>query len=112
MFYQDLILIKEKIMFIKKKNGLAAPHDFKFDLGDKLKDKITGFSGVVIYRSQWLSNCNTYGLKPTILKDSKPMDTEQFDEPLLTLMEKKVHEENRDTGGPTEKIIPTNRRGQ
>lgn len=93
-------------MFKKK---LGKPHDFKFNLGDELKDSITGFSGICVSRSQWISNCNTYGLKSVELKDGKPMDMEWFDEPVITLVKEKVHKENRDTGGPTPKIPMANR---
>ena len=40
---------------------------FKFNLGDRVRDEITGFEGVVVVRSQWLNNCNTYGVQPTKL---------------------------------------------
>ena len=96
-------------MFGKKENKIATPHDFKLSLGDKLKDRITGFEGICIYRSQWISNCNTYGLKSEKLKDGLPMDLNQFDEPMLSLVEEKIHEDSRSTGGPTESIRHTNR---
>ena len=92
-----------------KENKLAKPHDFKFNLGDKLEDSITGFKGICVWRSQWISNCNTYGLKPTGLKDGAPMESVQFDEPMLSVVEKEVHKESRKTGGPTESISATNR---
>ena len=90
-------------MFGKKKI------DFKLSLGDEVKDIITGFAGVVTCRSQWLHNCNTYGVKSKELKDGKPMDLQQFDEPQLKIIEKKTIKEKRDTGGPCEAIFPTNR---
>ena len=37
--------------------------DFKLFLGDKAKDLITGFEGIIIARTQYLTNCNTYGIK-------------------------------------------------
>ncbi len=95
-------------MFGKK---LGKPHDFKFSLGDKLKDIITGFSGICVSRSQWISNCNTYGLKSVELKDGKPLENEHFDEPVLTLVKEKVHKENRDTGGLTLNPPTANRIG-
>jgi len=84
--------------------------EFKFNLGDTAKDKITGFEGIIYNRSQWLYNCNTYGLKPTKLdKDGETRKTESFDEPQLELVEKEVFEPKRDTGGPCEEVKPTNR---
>lgn len=82
---------------------------FKFKLGDKVRDEITGFEGIVVVRSQWLNNCNTYGVQPTRLKDGVPQERQSFDEPQLTIVTKKVHKENRRTGGP-ERNVPTSNR--
>lgn len=80
-------------------------HDFKFELGSEVKDKITGYTGIVNSRSQWLTNCNTYGVKSKELKDGKPMDSVGFDEPSLELVEAEpIMKESRSSGGPTESI--------
>lgn len=84
--------------------------DFKFELGQTVKDTITGYEGIVVSRSQWISNCNTYGVKSQTLKDGKPIETEHFDEPVLVLIEEKqVMEPAQKTGGPVERIRNTNR---
>jgi len=83
--------------------------EFKFNLGDVAKDKITGFEGVIIGRHQWLNNCNTYSIKPRTLKDGAPQDSQSFDEPQLDLAEEKVIESNRKTGGPERKVPQPNR---
>ena len=85
--------------------------DFKFDLGVPVRDKITGFEGVVVFRSQWLHNCNTYGVQPTELKDGAPQKREIFDEPQLELVsaEPAFEESKKKTGGPTADIPQTNR---
>lgn len=83
--------------------------DFKFNVGDEAKDKITGFKGIVISRSQWLNSCNTYGLQSKTLHDGAPIRKEYFDEPQLEMVAEKVHEQKADTGGPTESIPQTNR---
>lgn len=77
--------------------------NFKFNLGDKVKDTITGFEGVVTVRSQWLNMCNTYGVQPTKLKDSIPQQRQSFDQPQLELVEEKVVESSQETGGPEHK---------
>lgn len=63
---------------------------FKFSLGDRVRDTITGFKGIVILRSQWLNNCNTYGVQPTELKDGVPQDWQGFDELQLESVKKSV----------------------
>jgi len=80
--------------------------EFKFDLGDKVRDSITGFVGIVVLRSQWLNNCNTYGVQPTELKDGAPQDRQHFDEPQLELLEGGLFTASRETGGP-ERHVPT-----
>jgi hypothetical protein len=58
--------------------------EFKFELGEIVKDKVTGFSGVIRIRSQYLTGCNTYGLQSQKLdKDSVPGNWQYFDEFLL-----------------------------
>jgi len=85
-------------------------NDFKFELGDEVKDVITGYSGVVMHRTQWLHGCNTYGLQPRELdKDGAPVKREVFDEPGLKLKKAKVAEASRKTGGPARPLRETNR---
>lgn len=74
--------------------------DFNFHLGDKLRDTITGFIGVVICRSQWIHSCNVYTLQPQSIKDGKPSEKAYFDEPALELITEKTVTESRLTGGP------------
>lgn len=45
-----------------------------FNLGDTLKDKITGFKGVAIAHCEYLTGCDQYCLKPKINKDGKVED--------------------------------------
>jgi len=82
---------------------------FKFGLGSRVKDSITGFEGIVVGRTQWLHNCNTYSVKPTVLKDGVPQKSEGFDEPQLSIVKEKVHKPDNDTGGPEREIPATNR---
>ena len=87
----------------------TANPNFKFYLGDKVKDLITGYEGVIIARSQYLTNCNTYGVKSVKLKDDAPMDTQWFDEPHVVLVIEKAYKANQTTGGPTDSPRATNR---
>lgn len=83
--------------------------NFTFSLGDEVKCKITGYKGVIVCRSQWIHNCNTYGVKSHELKDGKPLDAVFFDEPSLLLVEEKTMKPKNKTGGPTVSIPQTNR---
>ena len=83
--------------------------NFKFNLGDVVRDTITGFEGVIVSRTQWLYNCNTYGVKSRELKDGKPQDAVYFDEPQLELVSEKELEEDNGHGGNPPPISQTNR---
>lgn len=55
-------------------------------LGAKARDTITGFTGVVVARTQWINGCVRLTLQATELKDGKPLDLLTFDEPQLALV--------------------------
>jgi hypothetical protein len=61
--------------------------DFKYDLGATVADVITGFTGIVIGRSDWLTGQITYGVKSTELKDGIPLETEWLNQKELTLVQ-------------------------
>ena len=62
---------------------------FKFELGQHLKDRITGFNGIVICRTEWLHNCARHTLQPRETdKDGAPRKAEGFDEDQLEAMPK------------------------
>lgn len=56
-------------------------------IGDVARDVITGFTGVVVARSQWLNNCDRLQLQPREAKDGKPVAATSFDEPNLEFVE-------------------------
>lgn len=57
------------------------------NLGAKVRDKITGFTGIVTSRTEWLNGCLRYGVQPQELHDGKPIDAHVFDEPQLEVLE-------------------------
>ena len=52
----------------------------KFELGDVVKDIITGLEGVVMVRAEYLTNCTHIGIQPFSLKDGIPQDWIWIDE--------------------------------
>jgi hypothetical protein len=82
---------------------MAKQSGFKYDLGDLVKDKVTGFQGVIIVRTEWLNGCRRYSVQSQELKDGKPMDAVGFDEDGIELVEaNKVGDKlTKDTGGGT-----------
>jgi len=82
---------------------------FKFELGGKVRDKITGFEGIVVYRSQWIHNCNTYGVQPEKLKDGLPLERQHFEEPCLVALALPIPTmlPERKSGGPVNPVPKT-----
>ena len=50
------------------------------NLGDRAKDKVTGFSGIVIAKTTWLHGCERITIQPEKLdKEGKVKETQTFD---------------------------------
>ncbi len=78
---------------------------FKYDLGEVLKDRITGFEGVAVARTQYMTGCNRYSLQSQELKDGKPREWEAFDEDMLVPSGEKKEVPVRQTGGPPKREL-------
>ena len=59
-------------------------------LGDKVKDKITGLTGIAIGITNWLYGCRRITIQPQESKDGKPADAFTVDEPQLEILEERV----------------------
>jgi len=71
-------------------------------LGVQAKDKVTGFEGIVIGKSSWLTGCDTYGIAPPA-KDGEVKDARWFDEGRVVVLGPGVTVEEvktKKTGGP------------
>lgn len=53
---------------------------FLYPMGKEAKDKLTGLSGKIVYRVEYLHGCNGIGLLPVVDKDGKTRESELFDE--------------------------------
>ena len=56
------------------------------NLGDEVKDTITGFDGVAVCRDEWLNGCVRIGVQTRELKDGKPISIQWFDESQLEII--------------------------
>ena len=75
---------------------------FKIELGSEVEDKITGFKGVVIGRTEWRYGCVAYMVAPKKLtKEGKRQEADFFDEDRLTVTKPVAAHKMRETGGPT-----------
>ena len=60
--------------------------NFKYENGDILKDKVTGYQGVVMVRAEYSTGCLHYGLQGNELKDGMPPNWEWLDSTRLELV--------------------------
>ncbi len=57
-------------------------------LGDEVKDKVTGFKGVAYARSTYLTGCDHIMVQPKIKKDGTMPEAKWFDEPMIEVVKK------------------------
>lgn len=77
--------------------------DKKIELGDTVKDSVSGFTGKAVARTTWISGCDRIAVQPAVDKDGKLPDSMSFDEPLLVIVKKAVNKNTpamHKTGGP------------
>jgi hypothetical protein len=65
----------------------------RVNLGDKVRDRISGVVGVVIARTEWLYGCVRCTVQPQEMKDGKPIDATVVDEPQLEILQRSVIED-------------------
>lgn len=75
----------------------------KINTGDEAKDRITGFRGIVVARTEWLNKCVRISIQPRELREGKPIESQTFDEEQIELIKPAVVKTTkpRQTGGPT-----------
>lgn len=77
-----------------KKGGIM------INLGDKVKDIVTGFTGIAVCKTRYLNGCDRVGVQAPSKQNEKPIAWQYFDEPQLKALKKcAVNPGNRVTGG-------------
>ena len=56
------------------------------NLGDKVKDRVSGFCGVAVGKHDYLQGCTRITVQPAVDDNGKLPDTGTFDEPLLDVV--------------------------
>lgn len=74
---------------------------FIYELGKKAKDRVTGFTGVITGRSDFIAGCRQYCLAPPINAEGKIVDSHWFDEERIDIIGDGVSLTATKTGGPT-----------
>ena len=81
--------------------------NFTIPLGSTAGDTVTGFTGMITGRAEYLTGCRQYLVQSRGDDPAKKPDAEWFDEARL-IAEKEVAEEGTPaTGGPVENPAPT-----
>lgn len=77
-------------------------------LGDEVRDTITGFKGIAVARTNWIHGCARITIQPKVKKDGKMEEPQSFDEPAVEVLVSKNRKEEVNTGGPRMMIIKPN----
>ena len=67
--------------------------------GDKVEDKITGFTGTAVCRTVYLNGCIRIGVLPKVLDSGKQPETEWIDERQLQVITNGKEKKRKETGG-------------
>ncbi len=62
----------------------------QIELGDKVKDSVSGFTGIATAKHDWLHGCTRFTVQPVVDKDKKLPEPQTFDEPQLVLISKRT----------------------
>lgn len=77
----------------------------KINLGDKVKDSVTGFTGIAVARTTWLHGCDRITIQPEKLsKEGKVVDNNTFDEMQLVLVKANAIKSTREGANKTNRI--------
>jgi len=69
-------------------------------LGNKVRDKVTGYEGVATARVEYLNGCVQYCVKPKVGSDGKMPEPEYIDVQQLEVVSDGTTVEPSKTGGP------------
>lgn len=70
------------------------------ELGMKAKDTITGFTGTITGKCEYISGCIQFFLTPKVDKDGKTQEGDWFDHQRIEPVGKKKPVKSSNTGGP------------
>ena len=72
----------------------------KIILGNKVRDKITGFEGIASAKIEYINGCIQFCVKPKIKEEGIMLDGEYIDIDQLEVIDNGVIVESKPTGGP------------
>jgi hypothetical protein len=85
--------------------------DFKFEMGDEVRDRLTGVRGVIVARTEWINGCKRMCVQPrtldkkgNVVDSEKAKEMETVDEQQLDLIKAKVEPAKKPKGGPMPQV--------
>lgn len=70
-------------------------------LGVRVRDALSGFTGMTTSRVEYITGCKQYGIQPPVGEDGKMPDVIYLDEQRLEVLDPQpVEQASRTTGGP------------
>ena len=69
-------------------------------LGQRVTERISGYTGTVIAKTEWVYGCKRFGVQADGLHEGKPIEAQWFDEGELT-------KESTSKGGPPRNGVET-----
>jgi len=57
--------------------------NFEFELGERVKDRMTNFQGVITVRTEHITGCDRYCVRPAETNDGEYPSSQYFDEQRL-----------------------------
>ncbi len=74
---------------------------WKFELGWKLKDRVSEVEGIAVARDEWLNGCKRYGIQtPGVKEDGSLMPILWVDEEQLIKKSNGIAVTSKPSGGP------------
>lgn len=78
----------------------------EIQLGNKVKDKVSGLTGIAVARTEFLNGCIRFTIQPEAKKDGTIPSECWIDDKQLVIVGKGVTVEMQRTGGPTSMKVP------
>lgn len=72
---------------------------FEFELGVRLRDKVSEVEGICIGRIEYLNGCVQYAIKPKVTKDGKVHEAEWIDSQQIEQIGDGIKVASKVTGG-------------
>jgi len=98
-----------RLVIVKASRQTNSEEEMK--LGDRMKDRISGFEGIAVAYSCWLNGCERFCLQPPTDKNGKLLEAEWVDVSQLRVVKREAFKipKQKGLGGPQHSATITHR---